>query len=47
MYHSNKELLQHIFDEVNYVLKVCTGKTKDDLMDGTSSFGKIPPGNIN
>lgn len=33
MYHSNKELLLHIFDEVNYVLKACAGKTKDDLMD--------------
>lgn len=33
MSHSNKELLQHILDEVNYVLQDTVDKTKDELVD--------------
>jgi len=33
MSHSNNELLCHILDEVNYVLKACSGKTIDHLTE--------------
>jgi uncharacterized protein with HEPN domain len=33
MYHSNKELLMHILDEVRFVLNVTTGINQDNLIE--------------